>query len=247
MILYFSGTGNSRHAAMYLAKLTDECTVDMGKLIKENRTGDFTGEDRYIFVTPVYGWRIPRFIAEFIEKSTFTKGARAYFLLTCGDSAGNAGKYAEKLCKRKELAFAGCAGVKMPENYVAMFSVPDEEESRKIIARADKTFEQLAKKINNEETLPDSTSFIGAVESSVVNRLFYRFIVKSKGFWTTDDCISCSMCVDMCTLNNIDLVEGKPEWSDNCTHCMACICRCPKEAIEYKKASAGKRRYYLED
>ena len=33
---------------------------------------------------------------------------------------------------------------------------------------------------------------------------------------------------------------------DSRTHCMACICYCPKEAIEYGKKSKGKPRYHFE-
>lgn len=41
-------------------------------------------------------------------------------------------------------------------------------------------------------------------------------------------------------LNNIRLENGKPVWGKHCTHCMACICDCPKEAIEYgKRAKAS--------
>jgi len=47
-------------------------------------------------------------------------------------------------------------------------------------------------------------------------------------------------------LNNIHLENGKPVWGKNCTHCMACICYCPKEAIEYGKKSKGKPRYHFE-
>jgi epoxyqueuosine reductase QueG len=47
-------------------------------------------------------------------------------------------------------------------------------------------------------------------------------------------------------LNNIRLENGKPVWGKNCTHCMACICYCPKEAIEYGKKSKGKPRYHFE-
>ncbi len=245
MILYFSGTGNSCHVALKLAALTGESVSDMGAMIKENRTGDFTGEERYIFVTPVYGWRMPRFITEFIEKSRLQAGAEAYFLLTCGDSAGNAGKYAEKLCLSKNLAFKGCRGIRMPENYIAMFSVPDEETCRDLIKEADRVVEKTAEMVQKGEILHDSCSMAGKIESSLVNCLFYKFIVKARGFRSTDQCISCGMCVDICPLNNISLKDGRPVWEDRCTHCMACICRCPQEAIEYKKASEGKRRYYL--
>ena len=58
--------------------------------------------------------------------------------------------------------------------------------------------------------------------------------------------IGCSKCVELCPLNNIHLENGKPVWGKNCTHCMACICYCPKEAIEYGKKSRNKPRYHFE-
>ena len=48
-----------------------------------------------------------------------------------------------------------------------------------------------------------------------------------------EKCISCGKCAQLCPLNNIQLVDGKPRWGSSCTQCMACICRCPQEAIEY--------------
>ena len=59
-------------------------------------------------------------------------------------------------------------------------------------------------------------------------------------------CIGCGRCVELCPLNNVHLKNGKPVWGKNCTHCMACICYCPKEAIEYGKKSREKPRYHFE-
>mgnify|MGYP002728531920 CR=1 FL=1 len=61
-----------------------------------------------------------------------------------------------------------------------------------------------------------------------------------------DKCIGCGKCAKMCPLNNIKLKNSKPVWGKNCTHCMACICLCPTEAIEYGKKSVGKPRYHLD-
>ena len=58
-------------------------------------------------------------------------------------------------------------------------------------------------------------------------------------------CVGCGKCAQLCPLNNIHLENGKPMWGDTCTHCMACISACPTQAIEYKKISVGKPRYYL--
>jgi NAD-dependent dihydropyrimidine dehydrogenase PreA subunit len=44
-------------------------------------------------------------------------------------------------------------------------------------------------------------------------------------------------------MGNITMQDGKPRWDNNCTQCMACIAYCPKQAIEYGKATKGKTRY----
>ena len=59
-------------------------------------------------------------------------------------------------------------------------------------------------------------------------------------------CIGCGKCEKLCPMNNITLPNGRPVWGDNCTQCMACICYCPTEAIEYGKKSLGKPRYRFE-
>ena len=59
----------------------------------------------------------------------------------------------------------------------------------------------------------------------------------------TDACVSCGKCAAVCPLGNIAMVARKPRWGGDCTHCMACICGCPAEAIEYGKKSLGKPRY----
>lgn len=82
--------------------------------------------------------------------------------------------------------------------------------------------------------------------SGAVNPIFYKEIVKADAFTVSDACIGCGKCAQRCPLNNIRLNKDKPVWGSNCTHCMACICYCPKEAIEYGKRSVGKPRYHFE-
>ena len=59
--------------------------------------------------------------------------------------------------------------------------------------------------------------------------------MKSDAFRTDAACVGCGQCVKNCPLNNITLKDRKPVWGKQCTHCMACICYCPTEAIEYGK------------
>ena len=59
MILYFTGTGNSRYVAKLIGNSIHSDTVSMNDFIKEGRTGSITGDLPYVFVVPASGWRIP--------------------------------------------------------------------------------------------------------------------------------------------------------------------------------------------
>ena len=56
--------------------------------------------------------------------------------MTCGSEIGNAAKYNRELCQAKGIEYMGTAQVIMPENYIAMFKVPQADEARQIIKRA---------------------------------------------------------------------------------------------------------------
>ena len=132
----------------------------------------------------------------------------------------------------------------MPENYVAMFPVPDREDSARIVAAARPVVEQGADHILAGRDFPErKIGLVDRLESGPVNPAFYKLIVKAKKFYYTDGCVSCGTCAELCPTNNIELTDGKPVWGDRCTHCMACICGCPASAIEYGRASLGKPRY----
>ena len=59
MIIYFSGTGNSRFVAEYFAKELQDEVVNAGEWIKAGKKGAFLSDKPYIFVSPIYSWRMP--------------------------------------------------------------------------------------------------------------------------------------------------------------------------------------------
>lgn len=248
MILYFSGTGNSRFAAQIIQKVTKDDISSMNELIKSGNKNTIKSENPFVFVCPTYAWRIPKVVEKHIRKVHLEGSKKAYFVLTCGDGTGNAVKYLRKLCMEKGLEYMGLSSIIMPENYIAMYNAPDKAKAEIEIQRATPAIYDVGEKIKDGQFLNEKNPKIsGTLLSSIVNPIFYSYFVIAKGFYSTNECISCGKCVDLCPLNNIKLVDGKPQWGHNCTHCMACICRCPKEAIEYKNKTKGKTRYYLDN
>jgi len=246
MILFFSGTGNSRYAARRMAGRLGEEVISITEKIKTGDTSPIAVNGRAVIVTPTYAWRIPHIVEKWLRRTELKDATDVWFVMTCGSEIGNAEKYNKQLCADRGWNDKGTAQVVMPENYLAMFDVPDKETSAEIIAKADGVLDSLADRIAAGEKVQSPKNAMGPLLSGIVNRCFYRFGVKSDAFYAKDDCISCSTCVARCPLHNIHLQGGKPAWGKNCTHCMACICNCPVEAIEYGKKSAGKRRYRLE-
>lgn len=244
MVIYFSGTGNSRYAAELLARQLNDDILDAGRQIKAGERGVFRSDRPWVFVAPTYSWRLPHVFEDYIRKAEFSGSRDAYFVLTCGDDIGNAGKYAAQLCEAKGLRYRGILEVVMPENYIAMFNAPEAEESAQIVEQAKPVLLKGAELIQKGMSFPEHK--IGAMDrlkSGIVNDVFYQLFVKADAFFTTDACIGCGKCVEACPMNNISLADGRPVWWKSCTHCMACICGCPTEAIEYGKKSNGKPRY----
>jgi flavodoxin len=245
MILYFSGTGNSRHAAQIIQSITGDEIVSMNDLVKTGNSQPLESQKPFVFVCPIYAWRIPRVVEKFIRGHDFAGSTKAYFIFTCGDSAGNAGRYTEKLCTEKGFESLGFASVVMPENYVAMYNVPNKEQAEVKIQNAIPEIRVLAEEIKAGRVLKEIKHGLGGrIQSSIINPIFYLFFVKAKGFYSTDVCTHCGQCARLCSLNNVALVDGVPKWGSVCTHCMACICSCPSGAIEYAKKTRGQPRYY---
>ena len=244
MVVYFSGTGNSKYCATVLASGLQDELLDSASYIKNGIAADLISGKPWVFVSPTYAWQLPRVFEAFIRSGSFSGNRDAYFLMTCGDDIGNADQYLKKLCKQIGLRYCGVMPLVMPENYIAMFSVPDEKEITEIIAAAKPSMSEAVACIRQgcpfDEPEVDLTA---RLKSGLINRLFYRFCVKSDPFYVTEACIGCGKCVKQCVCKNISLINDKPVWGENCTHCMACICGCPKTAIEYGKKSLGKPRY----
>lgn len=72
MVLYFTGTGNSRYLARRIAEGLEMPLYDLNACIKAGDTAPVqTGQD-VVLVTPTYAWRIPRVVSEWLGKTELT-------------------------------------------------------------------------------------------------------------------------------------------------------------------------------
>ena len=110
MVLYFTGTGNSRYLARRIAEGLEMPLYDLNACIKAGNTAPVqTGRD-VVLVTPTYAWRIPRVVSEWLDKTELTGAERIWFVMDCGSEIGNAAGYNRQLAAQKQLQYMGTAG-----------------------------------------------------------------------------------------------------------------------------------------
>lgn len=241
MIAYFSATGNTRLMARMIAKTTGDIAEHIPDIIASGKK--VLESDRpFVIVTPIFAWRIPRYVEDFVRDTGFEGDRRIYFVVTCGGEAARADRYIRRLCEEKGLDLLGIGVVVMPDNYVVFFEPVGTEEAEDIVRKAVSTIDGISSRISRQEPLEYVTKG-GLVKSTLVNSMFMRFYTGGRGFRSTERCTGCGSCARMCPVRAITLDDGRPRWSSDCMQCLACLNRCPEQAVEFKERTVGRRRY----
>lgn len=92
MILYFSGTGNTKWAATALSEKTGEKLIDITDVANTDVSYKLEEGERLGFCFPVHGWRPPLIVRKFIKRLSVInpEGHYCYALCTTGDNVGEA-------------------------------------------------------------------------------------------------------------------------------------------------------------
>jgi len=244
MIFYFSGTGNSRFVADYLSEqLEDEC-FSIGDIVKNKLPRRFYSQKPYILVAPIYAWRLPRMVENFIMRSNFQGNKNFYVVATMGKNSGSCATYTRKIVDSVGLTYRGFCGIVMPNNYVRNSNMPTEEEAITIIKNSLPRMAEVARDIKIGDPITNKrVHFAGWLLSGSVNKGFNQFMLKSQQITVENSCVGCGTCADACPTGNIEIKNNRPVFGDRCTSCYACLHHCPEAALGVGKNSQKRGQY----
>lgn len=248
MIFYFTGTGNSKHAAQMIAESENDMLYSITQAVRERKfTYNLDDEKAIGFVFPVYFGGLPSIVQEFIENVRFEniKDKYVYLLLTCGGKTYDAGGMFAKRMAERGYQVDALYGVRMPDNYVPMFNPPTGEKAEALLAQAVKEIREIALSIQARKK-GDMIAVKGMFPKAATALMypFYDRTRKTKKFYATDACTGCGLCEKICPCGAIELKNGKPVWvKEICAQCFGCLHRCPVRAIQFGKGTDKRERY----
>ncbi len=255
MIYYFSGTRNSRYAAMRLGSLTGEDIRFIPERDPYSESINLLKDITIGFVFPVYSWGVPPIVIDFIEKlpesmiaTAKDKGIPIWCVATCGDETGMAVKMLDGTLKKRGLSLSGAWSLIMPNVYVLLpgFGTDSKEIEEKKLRESVARLEHIANKIKDKAWEEDV--MIGSwprMKTAIVYPLFKKWGVNTKKWHYTDSCISCGKCEKACPVGNIAMADGHPRWGSDCTSCCACYHVCPTRSAQYGKTTRKAGQYYF--
>jgi len=229
MIYYFSGTGNSEWTAKTLAKLTGDRAESIPDAVKCGEQINVMRGDEFVLVFPIYAWRPPKIVLDFIKNVTVEDGAYVCGVCTCGDEAGHAMKLLGK-----KIPLDASWSLIMPNNYIPMFDTDEPALVKEKLLSAKERVTKIAKSIMARERVYDvCEGSLASVRTGIVGSGFNKLAMSDKKFYAEDTCISCGICEKRCPAENIRMKDARPVWQGHCMMCLACIHGCPVEAIQY--------------
>ena len=240
-IFYFSGTGNTLYVARKISEALGGCShQSMATFQADGQIGG--ADERVGFVFPSYYGNLPRIVKRFIEGLDIHPETWLFGTVTMGAPMGlgnGAAASLEKALTQKRLTLQYCNGITMPRNYVLKYNPLSPESSRKYNAKADKRVKNVVEDVKSGKTAIRKNSITS-------NNLYENIESLDESYSVEEHCSSCGQCEKICPVQNIKLVNDRPQWQHRCEHCVACISWCPEKAIQYGKETNERRRYHNE-
>ena len=241
VIFYLSGSGNSLYAARQLAEKLEDCRLEtIGSYLRK----PYDVKDEVVgIVSPVYCFALPPMMAKFLEKLQ-AKPNYCFGVVTMGGNQGRALKQMSDALAAKKIALNYAQAVLMPDNF---FGIPLEKRLEELKA-AEPVIAKFAEEVAERK----------ADVASAKEAMLWKLFGTSASWWylknrlkfeemTVDatKCVSCGICAEVCQMENITMVDGKPTFGKNCANCLGCFHWCPESAISAGKLTLDNNKRYV--
>ncbi|MCL2252752.1 MAG: EFR1 family ferrodoxin [Treponema sp.] len=264
LMLYFSGTGNSKYVAELFCSMMNmhadqTANADMSAhcySIEENINIEqmISLHETVGFCYPIYGSRVPRIMREFVRKYIeLFKDKKIIIFCTQWIFSGDGARVFTDIFPRNYLEVVYAEHFLMPNNVNNLFILPIEsgKKIKKYLVNAERKMQIVCNNIRNgiikKRGFNGFSCFLGLFQG-VFMPMWEKKALNLVMVY--DNCISsktsgaqCGVCVSICPMRNFENQNGIIVTKGNCTICYRCINKCPQKAIAVFLKSKPKVQY----
>ena len=263
LMLYFSGTGNSKYIAELFCSVmnmhTDQtantglpANADMNAQcysIEENINFKelISSHETIGFCYPIYGSRVPRIMRGFAGKYIgLLKDKKVIIFCTQWMFSGDGARVFIDMFSRNYVEVIYAEHFFMPNNVNNLFILPLESDKKikKYAAGAERKMQLVCDNIKNgiikKRGFNGFSRFLGLFQGVFMPTWEKKALDLVKVY---DDCNQCGICVSICPMRNFENRNGKIVTKGNCTICYRCINKCPQKAIAVFLKARVKNQY----
>ena len=191
MIYCFTGTGNSLQIAEAISSRTGQSVMR----ITENMLLPDSSEDVWI-VSPVYFFNQPPLVRDFVDSLKPAGGRKVVFVFNYGSTPGRVCKKSVRELNKRGFTDVSAFGIRMPENYIMLFSVPPEDKCEKMKDSVDSLVDDIVSKVSETNYVNNKGLGFGSLLTFFGNSA-YGMMSKTKKFCVEENCTGCGACAKL--------------------------------------------------
>jgi ferredoxin/flavodoxin len=254
LILYYSGTGNTKFACQ-VAKLAAERMGHDVTMRAYEEAGELTlsAYDAYCFAAPLQAWQPTRNVERYIKSMPRLDGKYAFILTSSGGIPSQAHALMARWLKKKGVTAVGSHDLKCPDSWPITRGLtykhdekrPDTESVRELVRFTEKMLliqidllEGKAVELPRYRVIPTPFFWISRFERMSKGR---PDLAMGKKKVIESECTQCEICAKQCPAGAIRL-DPYPIFSMECIYCWRCVNNCPEDCITTRVDN--RRRHY---
>ncbi|MGB3368897.1 MAG: EFR1 family ferrodoxin [Acidaminobacteraceae bacterium] len=268
--LYFSPTNNTKDAVHRILKdISTKLKIETMNfydftLVSSRKVKlEFDQNDVVVIGVPVYAGRVPNLLLNYL-KSIVTSGALCIPVVTFGNrDFDDALIELATIMEKSGFRVISAGAFVYPHSFSNRLASdrPDERDLMTISNFSEQSAINIRGIIQNKLDKPDmkyessvKTFSISAIKGEVPYRDYFKPVDKNGYVFefrkikpnTSNKCMKCNICVDLCPMGSIEksnpqVINGK------CIKCCACIKSCPINAKEFTDENYIKHKIELEE
>lgn len=248
-IFYFSGTGNARRTAEWIADEATRRGLSASCVnIEHFEIADMPPADQNSligFCSPTHGFNLPPVMLKFLWKFPGQKGTDVFIVNTRAGMkmgkiflpglGGVAQYYAALVLWAKGYKIKGMQPMDLPSNWISLHPGLRQKVVYSIFERCERISHKFTNKLLDGKRVYKalwSLPFDMAVAPIALLYFIVGRFALAKTFVATGKCTNCGLCVKQCPVKAIKMIRNRPYWTFSCESCMRCMNNCPERAIE---------------